>query len=48
MNGIGPEILLFSANSEMLSLFTPIIYAPIKNLTYTLNHFDLKRDVEQY
>ena len=42
MNGIGPEILLSSlANSEMLSLFTPIIYAPIKNLTYTLNHFDL-------
>lgn len=42
MNGIGPEILLTSlANSEMLSLFTPIIYAPIKNLTYTLNHFDL-------
>lgn len=42
MNGIGPEILLSSlANSEMLSLFIPIIYAPIKNLIYTSNHFDL-------
>ena len=44
MNGIGPEILLNSLkNIELLSLCTPVIYAPLKNLKYTLDHlgFDL-------
>ncbi|MAU30635.1 MAG: 4-hydroxythreonine-4-phosphate dehydrogenase PdxA [Flavobacteriaceae bacterium] len=44
MNGIGPEILLNSLkNTELLSLCTPVIYGPIKNLNYTLSHlgFDL-------
>ena len=40
MNGIGPEILLSSLkNTELLSLCTPVIYGPLKNLNYTLNHF---------
>ena len=39
MNGIGPEILLNSLkNTELLSLCTPVIYGPVKNLNYTLNH----------
>ena len=37
MNGIGPEILLKSLkNTELLSLFTPVIYGSLKNLNYTL------------
>ena len=40
MNGIGPEILLNSLkDTELLSLCTPVIYGPIKNLNYTQNHF---------
>ena len=40
MNGVGPEILLNSLkNAELLSLCTPVIYGPVKNLNYTLNHF---------
>ena len=40
MNGVGPEILLNSLkNVELLSLCTPLIYGPVKNLNYTLNHF---------
>ena len=40
MNGVGPEILLNSLkNVELLSLCTPVIYGPVKNLNYTLNHF---------
>ena len=40
MNGVGPEILLNSLkNAELLSLCTPVIYGPEKNLNYTLNHF---------
>tara|TARA_B100000575_G_C23081310_1_gene623018 strand:- start:407 stop:1444 length:1038 start_codon:yes stop_codon:yes gene_type:complete len=39
MNGIGPEILLNSLkNAELLSLCTPVIYGPLKNLNYTLSH----------
>ena len=39
MNGVGPEILLNSLqNTELLSLCTPVIYGPIKNLNYTLSH----------
>jgi len=44
MNGVGPEILLSSLqNNELLSLCTPVIYGPLKNLRYTLNHlgFDI-------
>ena len=44
MNGVGPEILLSSLqNNELLSLCTPVIYGPLKNLSYTLNHlgFDI-------
>lgn len=44
MNGIGPEVLLNSLkNNELLSLCTPVIYGPLKNLNHTLNHlgFDL-------
>ena len=40
MNGVGPEILLNSLkNADLLSLCTPVIYGPVKNLNYTLNHF---------
>tara|TARA_B100001939_G_scaffold73944_1_gene62032 strand:+ start:6711 stop:7751 length:1041 start_codon:yes stop_codon:yes gene_type:complete len=40
MNGVGPEILLNSLkNADLLSLCTPVIYGPAKNLNYTLNHF---------
>jgi 4-hydroxythreonine-4-phosphate dehydrogenase len=40
MNGIGPEILLNSLkNAELLTLCTPVIYGPIKNLNYVQNHF---------
>ena len=39
MNGVGPEILLNSLqNTGLLSLCTPVIYGPVKNLNYTLNH----------
>ena len=39
MNGIGPEILLNSLkNTELLSLCTPVIYGPLENLNFTLNH----------
>ena len=39
MNGVGPEILLNSLqNTELLSLCTPVIYGPVKNLNYTLSH----------
>ncbi len=44
MNGVGPEILLSSLqNNELLSLCTPVIYGPLNNLSYTLNHlgFDI-------
>jgi len=40
MNGVGPEILLNSLKeTELLSLCTPVIYGPVKNLNYTLSHF---------
>ena len=43
MNGIGPEILLNSVkNTELLSLCTPVIYGPVKNLNYTLNHLGIE------
>ena len=39
MNGVGPEILLKSfRNTELLSICTPVIYGPLKNLNYTLTH----------
>ena len=39
MNGIGPEILLKSLrNNELLSICTPVIYGPLKNLNHTLTH----------
>ncbi len=39
MNGVGPEILLNCLqNTDLLSLCTPVIYGPVKNLNYTLNH----------
>ena len=44
MNGVGPEILLRSLeNNELLSICTPVIYGPLKNLSHTLNHmgFDI-------
>ena len=44
MNGVGPEILLNSLqNKELLSLCTPVIYGPVKNLNYTLTRlgFDM-------
>jgi len=44
MNGIGPEILLKSfQNNGLLSICTPVIYGPLKNLNHTLTHlgFDI-------
>ena len=44
MNGVGPEILLRSLeNNELLSICTPVIYGPVRNLSHTLNHlgFDI-------
>ena len=44
MNGVGPEILLKSLqNNELLSICTPVIYGPLKNLNHTLTHlgFDM-------
>ena len=39
MNGVGPEILLNSfRNTELLSICTPVIYGPLKNLNYTLTY----------
>ena len=40
MNGVGPEILLNSLrNTGLLSVCTPVIYGPLKNLNYTKSHF---------
>ena len=47
MNGVGPEILLNSLqNKDLLSLCTPVIYGPVKNLNYTINHlgYDISFD----
>ena len=42
MNGVGAEILLsLLADNKLLSLITPIIYAPIKNLKYISSHIGL-------
>ena len=39
MNGVGTEILLsLLAENKLLSLITPIIYAPLKNLKYISSH----------
>ena len=39
MNGVGAEILLsLLSDNKLLSLITPIIYAPIKNLKYISSH----------
>ena len=39
MNGVGTEILLsLLAENKLLSLITPIIYAPLKNLIYISSH----------
>ena len=42
MNGVGTEILLgLLSDSKLLSLITPIIYAPLKNLKYISSHMGL-------
>ena len=42
MNGVGSEILLsLLVDNKLLSLLTPIIYAPLKNLNYISNHLGL-------
>jgi 4-hydroxythreonine-4-phosphate dehydrogenase len=42
MNGVGAEILLgLLSDSKLLSLITPIIYAPLKNLKYISSHMGL-------
>ena len=42
MNGVGAEILLsLLADNKLLSLITPIIYAPLKNLKYISSHLGL-------
>ena len=39
MNGVGAEILLsLLSDNKLLSLITPIIYAPLKNLKYISSH----------
>ena len=43
MNGVGPEVLLNSLqNEELLSLCTPVIYGPLKNLNFTSAHLGFK------
>ena len=42
MNGVGAEILLgLLSDNKLLSLITPIIYAPLKNLKYISSHMGL-------
>ena len=42
MNGIGPEVLLQSLSlTDILDLFTPVIYGPVKNLLFTAKHLGI-------
>jgi len=43
LNGIGPEIIIKSLeDSRILELFTPVIFANVKTMTFYKNHFDSK------
>ena len=42
VNGIGPEILLSSLkNSDLTSMYTPIVYGSLKHLNFISDHFGL-------
>ena len=47
-NGIGPEVVLKTfADSEMLSVCTPIIYAHLDFVNQQAGHFDLQLPIDR-